>query len=483
MTQLLSNDIAIIGGGSTGPMLLIYMAYEAIKNRSDFSGTTFHLVDPNGFGNGGIAYGKCGDKHKLNSTRDEMSPWLLDEFDRWCCDKELGNKTLHFENRATYSDFITEKLQWAEDVLKVNGANFERHRVKAEQITPNGDNFDVKDENGNIIVGDIAPGNINLTLGYGQNDNFENLWEYAGDGYIHSPYDHDNIAKISATKPNPRIAFIGTGPALYDFVNSYDGDPKSTTLYAFSREGKFLNTRDVSVEENEQSITPDFITDKDFVPTDLDQLKQAILQDFDQATGIRSHRRVALDIMKSIKPLLQRVSFDLAVEFRKSTLHSFLKGKATPIPLESQQRLESFNPTAVKGKLNGNIERLDDGTFKISVGGQAPIIVDHIVNGSGHRRLNQPLVQNLVEQGFAEIDERFDTLKTSNEDGYKLSGSGINCFGPATHFGIDGIESFAGYIKPYIDNVIQFFKPSNDNFPSKTEQPIPNPEQLTAAIS
>lgn len=468
MTPSLSNNIAIIGGGSTGPMLLIYMAQAALNNRSNFSGTTFHLVDPNGFGNGGIAYGECSDKHKLNSTRNEMSPWLLDEFDQWCIEKGLGNNHLNFENRATYGEFIAEKLQWAKDFLKESGAHFENHRVKAEQINPNGENFDIKDDQGNIIVSDIPAENINLTLGYGKNDNFENLWQYTGNGYIHSPYDHDNISKISTSKPNPRIAFIGTGPALYDFVNDYDGDPETTTLYAFSREGEFLDTRDVTVEKDEQSITPDFIANEDFIPTNLNELKQAILQDFDQATGSRSHRRVALDIMKNIKPLLNRMSFDLAVEFRKSTLHSYIKGKATPVPLESQQRLESFNPTAVKGRLNGNIERLDDGTFKINVDGQDPIIVDYIVNGSGHCRLNQLLIQNLVAQGLSEIDERFDTLKTSDNDNYKLSNSGINCFGPATHFGIDGVESFAQYIKPYIDNVITRFEPNNDNLAQDT---------------
>jgi hypothetical protein len=433
------------------------------------------LIDPKGFGNGGIAYGNCHGEHKLNSVRDEMSPWIKNQFHEWCKSKGLGDDVLCFENRAMYGEFITEQLQWAELVLEQRGAKFERHNTSISKLARNGKNFDLVDEDGLIIVENVEAENINLTLGYGPNDNFQNLWQYDGAGYIHSPYHHDKIIKITESKPSPRIAFIGTGPALYDFVNQCDGNPADITLYAFSREGRFLDVRDTSIEADEVSIVPDYIADESFIPTSLAELKKVILADFKAAAeaGNRSPRRVALDIMKNIKPLLERVSYDLAVEFKKSAFLSYLKGRATPIPAESKKRLDSFDPIAVKGKLNGNIERLDDGTFRITNDGQEPIIVDYIVNGTGHRRLNHPLIQNLISDGLAELDERFDTLKTDNTGSYKLSGSGINSFGPATHFGIDGMESFAQYVEPFIRETIERFIPQKHSTLPPGQEPSP----------
>lgn len=451
MAQI-TKDIPIIGGGSTGPMLLIYLAQKAQENGADLSGTRFHLIDPKGFGNGGIAYGEAHSTHKLNSTRDEMSPWNPAEFQAWCIREGLGDNIQDFNARAENGRFLSEKLAWAKHVLERRGASFKEHLAKAS-ITDNGDNFDVTDANGNVLVSDIAAEDINITVGYGANENFSNLWAYSGEGYVHSSYYHDQISAIPSQIEKPRVAFIGTGPALYDFVNAYDGDPDQTELVVFSRKGNLLDTRDVTVEPDEVSIVPDYLADESYVPTNFAQLKAKILADFDTATD-RSPRRVALDIMKSIKPLLSRVSLDLAKEFRCSGLHSWLKHTATPVPPESQARLEEFDPTVIAGKLNGNIERLDNGTFKISVDGQEPVIVDYIVNGTGHGRHNHAIFEDLKAKGLATVDERFDTLATE-ENGYRLEGAGFNCVGPAIHFGIDGMESFAVYAEKLASDILK----------------------------
>ena len=443
MSQKIEKELAIIGGGSVGPMLLVYLAQKALEEGTDFSGTRFNLINPKSFASGGIAYGDCHSAHKLNSTRDEMSPWDMNAFHEWCVEKGFGDNVQSFNARADYQKFLAEQTELAIDTLKAHGAAFKEHLAYAN-IFSSDDGYNIVDEEGSTLLSDIAAEDIVLSVGYGPNQNFENLRQHDGDGYIHSPYEHEQIRAIAANNPNPRIAFVGTGPALYDFTNAYDGNPENAELTVFSREGHLLDTRDVSVEPNEKSITPDYLVDENFVPQSLEELKEKIQADFDTAalSGERSPRRVALDILRHLKPLLHRIDLELAKEFRCSALHSHIKHTATPVPIDSQQRLQSFDPVTIKGRLNGNVERQQDGSFKIHLDGQEPVIVDYIINGTGQGRHNHVIFENLKRQNLAFVDERFDTLAT-DDSGYKLIGSGINCLGAATHFGCDGIESFA----------------------------------------
>jgi len=75
-----NNDFAFIGGGATGTMLLIYLAQKIQNQNISLAGQRFHLIDPKGFGHGGLAYDECGENHLLNSVRTEMSPWDVPEF-------------------------------------------------------------------------------------------------------------------------------------------------------------------------------------------------------------------------------------------------------------------------------------------------------------------------------------------------------------------------------------------------------------------
>lgn len=443
-----SKDIVFIGGGLTGPMLLIYLAQEIQHNNLSLIGNTLHLIDPKGFIGGGIAYGDCHAAHVLNSTRDEMSPWNQNEFHRWCIDQGHNDNIQTFNARSDYRRFLSEKVQASIQVLKKHGANIIEHNCNAKIIQTH-DGFDIQNEKGELLVSSIAANDINLTIGYGPNKNFENLWRFDGQGYIHNIYNHNAIKNI-ATPHNQdnkvRIAFVGTGPALYDFINEYDGNTEQTELIIFSREGQLLNIRDVSIEPNEVSIVPDYLADSRYIPATFKELKGKILHDFDQPSqnNNRSPRRTALDIIKNIRPLLERSSLEFATIFRKSTLHGWLKHTATPPPIESHEKLRAFKPTVIAQKLNGNITRLENGKFSISSNteGKEGITVDYIINGTGHGRHNSEIFCDLKEQGLAIVNRKLDILSTDST-GYKLIGSGINCIGPATHFGCDGVESFA----------------------------------------
>ena len=79
--------------------------------------------------------------------------------------------------------------------------------------------------------------------------------------------------------------------------------------------------------------------------------------------------------------------------------------------------------------------------------------MDAIVNGTGHGRHNSPILESLKNQGLASVNLHLDTLRT-DATGYRLADSGITCIGPATHFGTDGLESFAPNVKAVADFII-----------------------------
>lgn len=447
-----SKDFAIIGGGSTGPMLLIYIAQKAREAGASLAGQKIHLIDPKGFCGGGIAYGQCADKHYLNSTRDEMSPWNPNAFHEWCVAKGEANKVLTFNRRADYTPFLQSEFEEAKRTLEALGAEIIEHETEAKPVIQQDKSYKIVGSDGQAILTGLSTDDFALTPGYGPNNNFEQLRPYNGDGYIHSPYDLDAISQIST---GAKVAFVGTGPALYDFANHFQAHANNTELLVFSRNGKLLATRDVSREPNEISQSPDYL--QGFQPTDPEDLRNKINTDFAAArlSGERTDRRVALDLMRDLGGHLEKMDLDVVTQFRRSAYFSWIKGAATPIPPESARILESFNPQIKQGRLNGNVSRIVGGGFNIDLDDQQ-IQADFIINGTGHGRHNSWIIKSLKEQGLTTVNPYLDVLNT-DETGYRLTGSGIVVIGPATHFGIDGVESFAQYCEPFAEQFVDRF--------------------------
>jgi hypothetical protein len=217
-----------------------------------------------------------------------------------------------------------------------------------------------------------------------------------------------------------------------------------------------LQVRDVSKEHDEVSVRPDFLNG--FNPESGHALRNKILTEFEIARlhNNRTDRRVALDVMAGLKPHLERMDTDVVQDFCRSAFFGHLKGMATPVPEESQIVLRKFKPQPVRGRLNGNIEKLQNG-FQIDGG----LEVDIIINGTGHGRINSGFVKSLLDQGLASVNPRLGTLRTDST-GYRLTDSGIAVIGPATHFGIDGMESYAKYCKPCAEEIVHGFLSQQD---------------------
>ena len=165
------KDFAIIGGGSVGPLLLTSIALEAKQANLDLTGFTFHLIDPKGFGNGGIAYGQCHENHLLNSIANEMSPHQEGRFSEFLQNMGLDDDDHRFHTRSLFKKFIKEDLvDKSIRVLEAMGATIEEHNVRA-QIHRNLDgSFGIFDSNEHVISQNLlrlASDQFSLTIGYG----------------------------------------------------------------------------------------------------------------------------------------------------------------------------------------------------------------------------------------------------------------------------------------------------------------------------
>lgn len=450
------KDFAIIGGGSIGPLLLTSIALEAEKANLDLTGFTFHLIDPKGFGNGGIAYGQCHENHLLNSLASEMSPHQEGYFAKFLQNKGISDDGHTFYTRSLFKKFIQEDLvEKPIKVLKSMGATIEEHNVSANIRRNIDGSFGIFDSNENVISQSLlrlVSDQFALTIGYGPNNNFSALNE--NKNFIGNLYDDEGISleqKYPKLKEkNVRIAVIGSGPGLYDFVNEIK--PNEHELLVFSNAGEELAVRNVSLEDKEISLEPSTLLSLDYGST-FEEAIHGLKEEFSTAAHGRSKRRISLDINKNLKKILMRLGSDVAYAFRNSSYMSPIKHHATPIPLESKKRLALFNPKFIKANLlEGNITADNCGNFTI-IAGDKTYQTDVIVNATGHGRHNAPILESLKEQDLAQYNPIMGALDT-DRTGYKLANSGINVIGPATHIGTDGIESFYIYTKHFAEDFV-----------------------------
>lgn len=447
------RDYVFIGGGASGAMVLIYAAQKARKQNVPLAGTTFHLFDPNGFGCGGIAYGQTKPGYVLNSVHGEMSPWLQDAFHNAC----NGHDAYTFEKRGPggYRDFLQAQLQDALSILRNSGAIITEHKTAAFPCMERSGLYMILNEAGHTVLSDVPMGDIVLAPGYGPNVNFPELWQYTGNGYTHSLYTEDWDTQIQQRQDPKTIIVAGSGPALYDFVNGYTGNPEDVNLIVVSAAGEGLDVRDVSVESGETRVMPSCMS---AVPDDasVEALREAILSDFGNAIqNGTTRRRAALDIIRNFSQIMPRLREDITQAFLRSAFCNVLRHAATPIPQESADRLREFNPIFIQGHLDSAaVERKKNGRFDIVMNGKVLARVNWIINATGHGRHNAPVLEHLKRQGLADIDPKTGVLATDGS-GFRLSGSGLMCVGPAVHSGTDGVESFSGPAKKIAETVIE----------------------------
>ncbi len=429
------KDIVIIGGGSTGTTAVIALA-QALATCPPPIGVTLHLFDPQGFANGGIAYGKSG-AALLNETADAMSPWNPGAFTNWCQRHGHGGDPKTFQERRLFGAFLKDEYRQALALLRAVGVSIAEHREDVAAVT--------RGESGSFTIAGTATtlthipkDNIIIAPGYGRSGAFSALDQYAGHGYVSSLYPPEALADEINRKPNARILAIGTGPALYDALRllppSFQG-----SIVAISSSGTLPGRRDVAAEGNETRWS---LTNEYRRAVGADQLSALIDRDLSQADANGSTvRRTALDIQKELPSLLRQLDENEQRRFVRGSL-SRLFHACTPVPDVSWQQKEELKKQGRFEVRKGRVSAAD-----IASGGDGFTLGDEhydvVINCAGHDPLNQPLVKLLLQSGLAQEDAGLHLLKT-DADNYHLYGSGLAVIGPPTHIGLHGVESFYG---------------------------------------
>lgn len=441
------SDLILIGGASSASTVLIRLAEEVRTRGLPPGGLSIRCFDKNGLANGGIAYGGCSDHHILNSVRTEMSPWKVDAFHDFCVEKGLGSCRNEFNKRKDYAEFLKGAVDNAVSSLLQAGVQIsvDHRNVSIEKAA--GDRFNIRDiDGGHSLLSNCTARQIALAVGYGPNNNFQNL--RGEKGYIHSLYG-SGAQQIAHIKDGAQITFIGRGPALYDFTNDLKGAGiTNVRLNVVSRSGNgALGVRDVSIEASETSSVPHFLTNGSCGC--VEDLKKGMSQAYETAS---SPRRAALDVLRHYGPVVTSLDADEARDFYRSPIMDVLRHAATPVPLSSHVTLSSFNPVFVQAEVGGGDITVKKDGFDIDAGQGRIIHADYIVNGTGHGRHSSPIIEQLKDDGLARVSPVLGVLET-DESGYRLAGSGIACIGPAIHAGCDGVESFDVYAKSFVEDL------------------------------
>lgn len=446
--KMAERNITIIGGGSTGPILLIYIAKFAKEYKIDLTGLNLHLIDPNGFGNGGIAFGMSSDGLILNTLSIEMSPWDKEKFPEYVKKLTRKDEPYKFHPRYIYRDFLKNELK--ETLRELIGLNAKITYYKDKALIRRLDNgkFSITDESGKVLnkkLASISAENIVITVGYGPRNNFE---KYRNNNqFIDSLYPNKRLKRVEKKHPKTRIGVIGAAAALYDFLIDLPLNPHDVDLTVFSGSGKEpLLVRDVENEHLLKDLRLAYIKSINS-RSSIRDINEAIKREYEEArlNNAGPSTWVAFRIMRVIGNALDKVNYKVARGFLNSYEFKNLKRTGGPTSQVSHDLLVKYNPTFIARKVTTDEISFNKKLkyFEVEVTGKL-MNFDYVVNASGHGRHTSPILEDLKRQGLASVNKKLGVLKV-DKSGYRLKESRIACIGPATHFGVDGIESFAFY--------------------------------------
>lgn len=454
---MLKKSFVFIGGGSVGPVLLIYLAKFIQQKNIKLKGYTFHLIDPHGFCNGGIAYGKCHEAQILNTLPNEMSPWEKDGFYKYVCSLGRDANARTFHSRRDYKAYLETEFNNAKQILTNQGVTIVEHKKMVTITKGEHNTFTIVDEHTSVfdpVLTNLSAEQIIVSVGYGPNKKFQKLWNQPH--YIHSIYPDTKLQTITANKKTPiKIAAFGSAAGLYDLLYALPHNPEDVHVSVFSSASKEMEIRDVDNEHTLKDLRLEKLQAISATASVAD-ITNAITYEFAYAREIQAgpDTWTAFRIMKILSNILVKVDESVAKDFRKSETFKYVKRMGNPTSKRSAQVLKRYQPKFIASSIREeHIEKNDDHTYTI-ITDEKKHSVDYIVNLTGHGRHTSMILEDLKKKELAHVNPKLDILAT-DDTGYRLKGSGIACIGPATHFGTDGIESFATYAEKLAHELTQ----------------------------
>ena len=431
------EDICVVGGGASGSLFAIYFNRRVQEIGGFDRPVRLHWIDPNGVNNGGVAYGQCHPEDLLNETAIKMSPWDVGAYSSFVKDRYGFDDACGFYSRQSYQAFLAEEAYRAVRELAENGVEVVEYCALVSGITQQGSNcVSLQLDSDQNLSFDEALSVV--ATGYGANNRFADLRGH--EGYLHSLYDLDDFAVFhdrlrSELKPQ-RIALIGSGPAVFDFVNRVQSDCSQHSLDIISSSGALPKIRDISIEGRDYG-SAEFCNRERFLSvSSYDDWAVLVKKEFERA-ALKDipERQAAIWVLQATTESVQDYSV-FSSDLYKEVLH-----RATPVVDRSYINLDRFDYQVSKGRVcSDDIKVQADGGFLIAGQGR----YDAVVNCTGFER-QSALVDQLCESGLARYCS----------DRFKVVDSAVNLIGPMTHNGCDGIESFAPQAEQVAERVCE----------------------------
>ncbi len=419
-------DLAIVGAGFSGSMVAIH-ALAAARGPLKVA-----LINKSADFGRGIAYGTRCPSHLLNVPAARMSAFVddPDDFHRWLeahrplCSAfgVAAARRDQFIPRALFGQYVGELL---EKKIDAAGPGVVLKKIVADvqdmQECPGGGRVWL-DEHESITARRIvlAPGNFPPGDPPLKDRKF-----YRSSCYLGTPWAEKNLERVRRAK---EILVLGTGLTAVDLVLTLREEGTAERIHLLSRHRRLPEAHRIGLPPY-----PAFLPDG-YRPGSIRELFCRVRNEIRHAFAQGVDWRPVLD---ALRPQTQKLWQSLPMPEKRQFLRHLRviwEAHRHRLPAELLEEVTRLEETGTLARHRGRIERMnvtDAGRASVRyiepTGEPREIVVDLVVNCTGpesnYRKLNDPLVLNLLARGLIHPDPLFLGLEIA-PNGALVSGRG-----------------------------------------------------------
>ncbi|MBD2460552.1 FAD/NAD(P)-binding protein [Oscillatoria sp. FACHB-1407] len=422
MSQQSTPAIAIVGGGFSGAMVAVHLLRMARQP------LTIYLIEPRSTVGCGVAYSTALTCHLMNVPAGKISAFAdqPNHFLQWAQQiSSIAGSVLaiteplndlnpqSFVPRKLYGRYVQAVVAEAE-ATAVTGVRLERVTDAAIAIKP-GDRTTILLQSGITLQVDqvvLALGNSpprHLAIA---NSSF-----YQSDRYIHSGWS--NLPHALAS--DDPVVLIGSGLTAVDWAIALHQQGHRGTIHLISRRGLLPQQHALPQSHPLSSLSLFNLDSQATVRTCLRRVRQAVVEAMAQGKDWRS-------VIDGLRPLTNSIWQSLSpVEKRRFLRHlrSYWDTHRHRVAPAIAQILEDMRRSGQLQIHAGRIQAFQESATGINVsvrqrGSQAstPVNAAWVVNCTGsecdYRKLNHPLIQQLLQDGLVQPDALAIGLETDS---------------------------------------------------------------------
>jgi uncharacterized NAD(P)/FAD-binding protein YdhS len=393
------EKITIIGSGATGTLLAVNLIKHAGSKPLEIN-----LVEKRERLGRGVAYSTVKDFHLLNVPAAKMGafPDDIEHFHRWLTEKNYGFASSDFVPRKVYGEYLRELFN---ETLENKNSNVAFNLLDDEAIDVSIDDANearVTTGSGEIIYSNkvvLAFGNFLPPHPKSENPSF-----IEAEKYFQNPWRADITERINKTDD---VFIIGTGLTFADVVMSLYHNRHEGKIFGFSTRGLLPAVHRLGF------VYPSFADELKSQKRITDLLK-IVRRHIEAAEADSSDWRAVIDSLRPQTQEIWQILPEPEKRYFMQHLSRYWNVARHRIPpecaaiLDEMQRANQLQ--ILKGRLR-NIETNADGKFNIAFsanGVETNVSADALINcigsQSNFKRLDAPLVKNLLGKGLIKTD-------------------------------------------------------------------------------